>query len=158
GRFRQRAIETPAGAYWEADGSFELHRHVVPVALPPPAGTAELRALVSQLVSTPLDAEHPMWQFQLVEDYDGGSAIVVRIHHCYAAGIALVRVMLSMTDSAPHGAPAMPFEPREKNRASAGDDAFLSWAGPLAGAVDGARKFAGTLLEKGAAIWNDPAQ
>ena len=31
----------------------------------------------------------------------------MRIHHCYADGIALVRVMLSMTDAAPGGPPAL---------------------------------------------------
>ena len=32
--------------------------------------------------------------------YDGGSALVARIHHSYADGIALVQVLLSLTDTA----------------------------------------------------------
>ncbi len=52
---------------------------------------------------TPLDPAHPMWQFHLVEHFDGGSALVARIHHCYADGIALVQVILSMTDAAAEG-------------------------------------------------------
>jgi diacylglycerol O-acyltransferase len=47
---------------------------------------------------TPLDPRHPLWQFHLVEDYDGGSAIIARIHHCIGDGIALISVMLSITD------------------------------------------------------------
>ena len=41
---------------------------------------------------------------------------IARIHHCYADGIALVRVMLSMTDARRDGPPAMPFEPRERSK------------------------------------------
>ena len=43
-------------------------------------------------MSTPLDFSKPMWQFHLVEDYQGGSAVILRIHHCYADGIALIHV------------------------------------------------------------------
>ena len=50
----------------------------------------------------------PLWQFHLVDNYAGGSALIARIHHCYADGIALVRVLLSMTDAGPDGPPAMP--------------------------------------------------
>jgi WS/DGAT/MGAT family acyltransferase len=39
-----------------------------------------------------------LWQFYLVEDYEGGAAIVSRIHHAIADGISLIGVMLSMTD------------------------------------------------------------
>ena len=79
-------------------------------------GKRELQALVSRLVATPLDPARPMWQFHLVEHYNGGSALVMRIHHCYADGIALVSVMLSMTDAARDGPPAMPFAPRPRTR------------------------------------------
>ena len=81
------------------------------VALPGTAGKQELQALVSRLASTPLDPARPLWQFHLVENFAGGSALIARIHHCYADGIALVQVLLSMTDAAPNGPPAMPFAP-----------------------------------------------
>ena len=38
---------------------------------------------------------------QFIENYRGGCALVARIHHCIADGIALVRVMLGMTDDTP---------------------------------------------------------
>jgi WS/DGAT/MGAT family acyltransferase len=59
--------------------------------------------MVSVLMSTPLDASKPLWQFQYIENYRGGSAVVARIHHCIADGIALVRVLLGMTDDSPRG-------------------------------------------------------
>ena len=98
-RFRQRPVETPAMSFWEADAHFDIDHHVAHTALPGRAGKAELQAFASRLMSTPLDPSRPRWQFHLVDNYDGGSALVARIHHCYADGIALVRVMLSMTDA-----------------------------------------------------------
>ena len=46
----------------------------------------------------PLDPMHPRWQFELVEDHEGGSALIARIHHCIADGIALISVMMSLVD------------------------------------------------------------
>ena len=40
----------------------------------------------------------PLWQFHLIERYEGGSALIVRIHHCIGDGIALISVMMSITD------------------------------------------------------------
>jgi WS/DGAT/MGAT family acyltransferase len=47
---------------------------------------------------TPFDPSRPLWQYHLIEDYDGGSAIIMRIHHCIGDGIALTSVVLAMTD------------------------------------------------------------
>src|SRR5207244_12779784 len=48
--------------------------------------------------SRPLDDDKPLWQFTLIENYAGGAAILSRIHHCIADGIALIGVMLKLTD------------------------------------------------------------
>ncbi len=97
-RFRQKAVDTASGAYWEYDPDFDLEWHVRLTALPGKAGKRELEKLVSELASTPLDHSKPLWQFHIVEMYEGGSALISRIHHCYADGIALVQVLLSLTD------------------------------------------------------------
>lgn len=98
-RFRQKAVDTPRGCWWEEDGQFELSSHIRRTALPGQAGKAELEELVSELASTPLDKTKPLWQFHFVENYVGGPVAVTRIHHCYADGIALVEVMLSLTEA-----------------------------------------------------------
>ncbi len=100
-RFRQKAVDGPAGAWWEIDEDFDLEWHVRITALPGGAGQAELQRLCSQLASTPLDYSKPRWQFHIVERYDGGSALITRIHHCYADGVALIQVLLSLTDVRP---------------------------------------------------------
>ena len=61
---------------------------------------AELQALASKLMATPLaaraaDVAVPSRRPIIA----AASALIARIHHCYADGIALVRVMLSMTDA-----------------------------------------------------------
>jgi len=157
GRFRQRPVETPAMSFWEADAHFDIDHHVAHTALPGRAGKAELQAFASRLMSTPLDPSRPRWQFHLVDNYEGGSALVARIHHCYADGIALVRVMLSMTDATADGPPAMPFEPRERKRPDP-DDVLAQLMEPLSGVLESARRVGGTLVEKGVAIWHDPAK
>jgi diacylglycerol O-acyltransferase / wax synthase len=97
-RFGLCAVQDAAGAWWEPPAEFDVAAHVVPASLPGRGGKRELERLVSELASTPLDPARPLWQFHVVDNHAGGSALVARIHHCYADGIALIQVMLSMTD------------------------------------------------------------
>jgi len=156
-RFRQVAQPTATGAQWRDDSAFDLATHVVATKLPQPAGDAELQHLVSTLMATPLPRERPMWQFHLVTNHRGGSALIARIHHCYADGIALVRVMLSMTDASADGPPAMPFDATQRSKLG-DDDPLTELLGPLTGVVKSARKFGRMLLDKGASVLGDPAQ
>lgn len=123
-RFRQRPVEQTSGYYWEDDPDFDLERHVHRVALPRPGGRRELQELVSDLASTPLDPARPMWQFHLIESYRGRrSALVVRLHHCYADGAALMGVLLALTEGGKH-LPA-------RHTGEHGWDAWLPWLEPL---------------------------
>src|SRR5208282_5824105 len=79
-RFRQRPVQTPGGYQWQTDSEFALEHHVQKLVLPRGAGDVELEARVSELLSTPLDPSHPLWQFHLVANYQGGSALILRIH------------------------------------------------------------------------------
>jgi diacylglycerol O-acyltransferase len=101
-RFRQKVVEDALGAQWVDDDHFDIAAHVVPEKLEPARGQAPLDALknvVGDLCSLPLNPSRPLWQFHLFEDFETGrSALVARIHHCIADGIALISVMLSITD------------------------------------------------------------
>jgi hypothetical protein len=68
-RFRQRPVKTAGGYHWQRDEDFNLAHHVVRMELARGAGDAELEALVSKLVGSPLDPRHPLWQFHLVGNY-----------------------------------------------------------------------------------------
>ena len=102
-RFRCYPVADVMGATWVRAEQFDLDDHVLSASLPPGAGQAELEALVGELASTPFNPGRPLWTFHVIDGYRGGSVIVVRIHHCYADGIALTQVLLSMTESIPPG-------------------------------------------------------
>jgi WS/DGAT/MGAT family acyltransferase len=95
-RFRSRVVTDPAGAWWE-EVEPDLDQHLVRIGLPGSGSKDELERLVARLASQSLDHARPLWQFHLIENYAGGTALVSRIHHCIADGIALMGVLLSMT-------------------------------------------------------------
>src|SRR5688572_22749356 len=105
-RFQQLPVHDALGTHWQSDPHFKLDAHVRRLKLPPRAGQAQLEAAASKLASTQLDPRHPLWQLHLIERYRKGSAVIARFHHCYADGIALMRVLLSLTDPAPAAVPA----------------------------------------------------
>jgi diacylglycerol O-acyltransferase / wax synthase len=123
-RFRQRVVQDLSGTWWELDENFDIDSHVLRVSLPGKGGKGALEAYVAGQISQSLDHSKPLWQFQLVDDYHGGAAIVVRIHHCIADGIALMGVMQSLTDAerdAPEEGDAAPWVDDEDETAGEGD-------------------------------------
>ncbi len=109
-RFRSRVAESPlplGRPAWQEDEQFTLRYHLRKVALAAPHDQGALQELVSDLMSTPLDRSRPLWQIHVVENYAHGTAIIIRIHHCIADGIALVRLLFSLTDKEPDEAPTV---------------------------------------------------
>jgi diacylglycerol O-acyltransferase len=101
-RFRQLVSEPRLGIgvpSWENDPSFDLDRHVHHLVLPAPGDKRALEELVGELAARPLDRSKPLWDWYLVDGFGAGMAMIVRIHHCIADGIALSRVLLSLTDT-----------------------------------------------------------
>ena len=100
-RFRQRVHEGLPGRppSWQEDAAFEPDLHFHRIALPAPADRGALQEVVSDLVATPLDHGRPLWDIYLLEGYGDGCAVLIRMHHAIADGIALARVMLSLTDA-----------------------------------------------------------
>jgi len=97
-RFRQRPVADAMGASWVEHEAFDLDEHLVVDDLKAPAGKRQLQAVAARLASEPLDPARPLWQFHLFPRYGSGSAWITRVHHCYADGIAMTRVLLSMTE------------------------------------------------------------
>ena len=98
-RFRQRVEQHAGWARW-VEHDVDIAQHVVREKLPRTKGGAQaaLQQRVGELAMQPLDRGRPLWQMHLVENYEGGSALIFRIHHCIADGIALMRVTLSLVD------------------------------------------------------------
>jgi diacylglycerol O-acyltransferase len=100
-RFRQCIAYHRGAPGWEEDPDFDLDRHVLRLELPPPGDENVLRELVSGLMSEPLDPGRPLWSFHLLEGYKGQGCILMgRLHHCIGDGMALLLVLLSLTDPA----------------------------------------------------------
>ena len=107
-RFRQRIVPPFAGVglpSWEPDPQFSLDHHLSVKRLPAPADEAALQEFISGMAAQPFPPRRPPWQMVLVPHYQGGSALIIRIHHCVGDGLALVHVLLSMADGAPELTP-----------------------------------------------------
>ena len=108
-RFRERAVQ---GRWWggrlELVDEVDLRAHVVEDRLPGPGDRAEMERWMGGLLSRPLDMSRPPWEFHVVQNCIGGTAVVGRLHHCIGDGIALMQVVLSMTEQADGAAPPVP--------------------------------------------------
>lgn len=105
-RFRQRVVEKGfplATPHWEDMPNFDINQHMHHIALAAPHDEAALRSLISDLASTPLDHQQPLWHVYVVDDVAGGSALIMRCHHCVADGTAMMTVARELFDTGPGG-------------------------------------------------------
>lgn len=157
-RFRQAAVDAPSGAYWAEDEDFDLRSHVRRIGLPGEADRRELEILVAELASSPLDKARPLWQFHLVENYVGGPALICRIHHCIADGIALVQVFLSLTDQTPEGRPSARKPDTWKQRRSAESAVFQRLLEPAREGLGFVTHLGQQVIQEGQRIIEEPAR
>lgn len=156
-RFTQKASDGAAGAHWVTDPDFDISWHVRRTALPGKADKEELELLVSDLASTPLDPDRPLWQFHVVENFIEGPVIIVRIHHCIADGIALVQVFLSLTDSNPEGRASAGEPETWKKRRASESPIFQRLLEPAREGLDFATHMGQRLVAEGQKILQDPS-
>jgi diacylglycerol O-acyltransferase / wax synthase len=107
-RYRQRVQTVPlslARPVWVDDPHFNVEYHVRRTALPAPGDDAELRRLVGQVMSQPLDRSKPLWEIWMVEGLDEGCwAMIAKVHHCLVDGVSgaeLLAVILDLTPDVP---------------------------------------------------------
>jgi WS/DGAT/MGAT family acyltransferase len=156
-RFRQRVVEsrlplrTPT---WEDDPDYALEHHMHHLALPAPGDAAALQELVSDLMATPLDRNKPLWHTYMIDGFGEGAAMICRMHHCIADGIALAQVMLSLTDSEAEAevAPMPVGEPSQAARR--GPLSRLAGSGQSALTITG--RFASMAVRQAGEIATDP--
>jgi WS/DGAT/MGAT family acyltransferase len=145
-RFRQRVVETGfpmATPHWQDMPHFDIDQHLHHIALAAPHDEAAFIRLVNDYASMPLDHSLPLWQAYLVDDVDGGSALITRCHHCIADGTAMMTVTQRLFDPAP-GAKPMP-DPRARG-ASVGNGAGKGLFAPAVALVTGAAREAVALV------------
>ena len=101
-RFRRIVEQRAGGFWWSEDPRFDVARHIRRARLPGAASKAELQRFVGELAVRPLDPAHPLWQIHVIEGYEEGVAVVLRIHHAIGDGAAMMRVLLDLTDETPN--------------------------------------------------------
>ncbi len=156
-RFSQRVAEGPvplSGPHWEDDEDFDIDLHIHRIALPAPGDQAALERLVADLMAEPLDPARPLWQFHFVEGFGEGSAVVTRMHHCIADGIALARVLLSLTDELPDDVGVTPVA-EEGHRNGGPLGSLLS---PVGKGLSMARGAAGAVVHEAIEIGRHPSE
>lgn len=116
-RFRQRLVQVGNRYLWLEGPAFKLDDHLDWLRLPEPADQRTLEEQVGELSSQPLDFSRPLWRCVVLENYGTGGALLFRIHHCIADGVALLRVFLTLADQGPE--PAAPTEMLEQQREQA---------------------------------------
>lgn len=161
-RFRQRAVQ-PAlqPAYWEDDPTFDLNAHIHRVALPSPGDQETLQAFINDQMSSPLDYSKPLWHVHLIENYGDGCALLVRLHHCIADGIALMKVLLSLTDESEDETRPLANEEiltEPEVQPTTNEKNASSFPSPLKAAVHTTQKLAGTLIHEGMETLTNPSR
>jgi diacylglycerol O-acyltransferase / wax synthase len=102
-RYRQRVVAAPFNVglpTWEYDSGFDIRNHVREMKLK--RGTmAELQAAAGRILTRRMDRQHPLWDFTLFPLEGNRTAILTRLHHCLADGIAGVGIMNVLMDPTP---------------------------------------------------------
>jgi diacylglycerol O-acyltransferase len=106
--FRRRLVEVPFGFHhpvWIEDPDFDIDYHVRRILLPPPGDRSQLDEAIADIASVPLDRRRPLWRMHVFEGLeDGRMAVLVKIHHAVADGMAsaalLANVMTEVNDNA----------------------------------------------------------
>ncbi|CDO90947.1 WS/DGAT/MGAT family O-acyltransferase [Mycobacterium triplex] len=84
---------------WQENCDVDLDYHLRRVQVPAPGGRRELDDVVGQVASTPLDRSRPLWEFHFAEGLaDGRFALIGKVHHALADGIASVNLLARAMD------------------------------------------------------------
>lgn len=101
-RFRQLLrthhldLEAPE---WVDDANLDLSHHVRRAALPGPGDDTTLFRFIAEVMERRLERERPLWECWIIEGLANDRwAILMKIHHCIADGIATMHMLSSLSD------------------------------------------------------------
>ena len=116
-RLRQRIVEPRRGLgppFWIDVADLDVREHVRVRAVSPPAGEAEVLALVEKLRQAPLPVDRPLWAIWLLTGLsDRRIGMYVSLHHSIADGMAAMTLFGAFLDpiEGPSGNPTAPAGP-----------------------------------------------
>jgi diacylglycerol O-acyltransferase / wax synthase len=118
-KLRQRArpgLLREAPPTWNDDPDFDIAAHVRHERLPAPGTEAQLLAHCARLLGTPLDRGRPLWELVFVTGLENGNvAVIQKLHHSMADGIAaaeLATILLDLSPEVPPTPDLPPWKPR----------------------------------------------
>lgn len=99
-RFRARPVSVGGTWWWQPQHDLVLSDHLTCATetLPDDAALEQQLALCQQ---QPLPVQQPLWKFWHFPMADGDHGVVIRLHHCYADGITLIRLFEALTTDSP---------------------------------------------------------
>ncbi len=104
-RLRQRVVVPRWGLglpWWEDDLAFDLDHHVTALTCRPPGGHRELLDCVEQIFARPFPMDRPLWDLTVVSGLAGGDvALVQRVHHALADGMAVAAIVAALAGDGP---------------------------------------------------------
>ena len=106
-RFRQvlRTQPLDLGApRWADDTDIDISHHVRRAALPRPGNDTALFRWVAEVMERRLDRDRPLWECWIVDGLAHNRwAILMKIHHCIADGIAATQMLARLCDNGGSG-------------------------------------------------------
>lgn len=91
---------------WVSDRPVDPRQHCFHHRLRDPGTMGELHEVIGRIAGTPLLRDVPLWELHLVEGLEGGKvAVVVKIHHALADGVAANAMLGNVADQNPLGSP-----------------------------------------------------
>ena len=132
---------------WVEDPNLDLSHHIHRAALPHPGDDEALFRFAADVMERRLDRDRPLWECWVIEGLAGGRwAILMKIHHCIADGIATMHLVLGaerrrrkVTRSQPRFAP--PTSLRKRSVSTTKRSVSIRWIGrPVRGVLPRARQ------------------
>ncbi len=107
---RRRLAPDPLGLslpQWIEDPDFTLESHVHRTRAAAPGSRSCLDRVVARIAARRLPRSRPLWELWLVEGLEHGRvALVLKVHHALADGVAGAALLLQLLDAAPESEPA----------------------------------------------------
>ncbi len=86
---------------WVEHADFDLSHHIHRAALPQPGDDDALYRFTAEVMERRLDRDRPLWECWIIEGLDEGRwAMLMKIHHCIADGIATMHMFSGLSDGA----------------------------------------------------------
>lgn len=110
--FHWQLVKVPGNFYhplWRYIEQLDVDYHVRRAAAPAPGGDRELAEVISEIASTGLERDRPLWQVWRIEGLAGGRiAYVTKLHHAIADGMSSAQILLDAFDPDPAPRDAFP--------------------------------------------------